>query len=150
MSLAMNRRRFIGLTVGASGLTALAGPVFTQGFSKAERASRALGAEVSVLAYHKEQSVAERAVAAAFGALEEIENVLRLYRPASQICRLNREGVLHNPHKDLVTVLRSALEWSRLTGGAFDPTVQPLWNLHACGKSPGAAELELGERAATR
>src|SRR5262249_5649599 len=57
-------------------------------------------------------------------------------------CRLNREGILKRPHQDILTVVRNALDWSRRTDGAFDPTVQPLWPLYTCGKPPASAELE--------
>lgn len=101
--------------------------------ARVERTSWALGGAVSLVAFHESTVVAERAVDAAFKVLDELENVLSLYRPQSQICRLNREGVLVDPHPDLVNVLRGASRWSRLSGGAFDPTVQPLWKLHAQG-----------------
>jgi len=90
--------------------------------------------------------MAECAVAAAFGALDELENVLSLYRPQSQICQLNRERIFEQPHQDMLTVVQSALDWARLTDGAFDPTVQPLWSLYAAGKQPESAELENARR----
>ena len=31
----------------------------------------------------------------------------------------------------MVTLLKASLQFSELTGGAFDPTVQPLWRLYA-------------------
>ncbi|OYW20958.1 MAG: hypothetical protein B7Z55_06390 [Planctomycetales bacterium 12-60-4] len=56
---------------------------------------------------------------------------MSLYRPNSQLCRLNRTGILERPHPMLVDVLTAAAEFSRLTDGAFDVTVQPLWELFA-------------------
>jgi thiamine biosynthesis lipoprotein len=64
---------------------------------------------------------------AALAELREVEKVLSLYRPDSAVCRLNREGVLTQPHPFLVEVLRKAETLSQLSGGAFDVTVQPLW-----------------------
>lgn len=101
--------------------------------ARAERTSWALGGAVSLVVFHESQAVAERALTDAFNVLDEVEDVLSLYRPQSQICRLNRDGVLARPHQDLVQVMRSAIRWSRLSGGAFDPTVQPLWSLYAQG-----------------
>jgi thiamine biosynthesis lipoprotein len=69
-----------------------------------------------------------------------------LYRPDSQLCRLNHDGVLERPHPDLVKVLRSAVDWSRLTDGAFDPTVQPLWNLYSKGGLPDSERLQAVRR----
>jgi thiamine biosynthesis lipoprotein len=138
----VDRRRFILGTLGASGLAALAGQALPSYLRRAEQKSWALGADVTLIAYHKDQAVAKRALAACFRALDRLENVLSLYRCESEICRLNREGLLDQPHPDLVKVLGSSLEWSRLTAGAFDATVQPLWELYARGRPPEASELE--------
>ena len=137
----MNRRRFIGLTIGAGGLAVFAKGSASHGLHRVEQASWAFGARVSLIAYHESEAAAESALAAAFRELDAIEDVLSLYRPASQISRLNRDGALDRPHPDLVKVLRSALEWSRATGGAFDPTVQPLWTLHASNQHPSPDAL---------
>ncbi len=137
----MNRRHFIFLTAGAGSLVGLPG-MPPRSFERVERKSRALGAEVSLVAYHQDREVAERALTAAFKALDDIENVLSLYRPHSQLCRLNQDGVLERPHPDLVKVLRRAVAWSRLTDGAFDPTVQPLWNFYAKGGLPDSDRLQ--------
>ena len=122
----MNRRRFLALSAGAGGLAALAG-ILPRELKKVERTSWALGSKVSLTAFHEDAATARRAADASFEALDRIEDVLSLYRPGSQIRRLNDDGFLDRPHADLVTVLRAALDWSRRTDGAFDPTVQPLW-----------------------
>ncbi|HEX7901413.1 MAG TPA: FAD:protein FMN transferase [Planctomycetota bacterium] len=122
----MNRRRFLALSAGAGGLAALAG-LRPRGLQKVERTSWALGTQVSLTAFHEDEATARRAADASFEALDRIEDVLSLYRPGSQIRRLNADGVLERPHADLVAVLRAALDLSRRTNGAFDPTVQPLW-----------------------
>lgn len=142
----MNRRRFIALTLGSAGGLGLAAHLFPRNLKRVEQKSFALGTEVSLIAFHKNRDTAECAVTAAFKALDELEDVLSLYRPQSQICRLNREGILKRPHPDILTVVRSALDWSRLTDGAFDPTVQPLWPLYALGKPPPSAEFEIARR----
>jgi len=129
----VNRRRFITLAVGAGSLLGWRGLSSTS-LARVERKSWALGTDVSLVVYHEDRTTAEQALSAAFKALNDIEDVLSLYRPQSQICRLNREGVLNQPHPDLVQVMRSAITWSRLTDGAFDPTVQPLWKLYAQGE----------------
>lgn len=137
----MNRRRFIFLAAGAGSLVGLPW-IPPQGLERLDRKSRALGAEVSMVAYHPDRDVAERGLAAAFQALDDIENVLSLYRPQSQLCRLNHDGVLERPHPDLVQVLRSAIAWSQLTDGAFDPTVQPLWDFYGKGGLPDSDRLQ--------
>jgi thiamine biosynthesis lipoprotein len=135
----MRRRQFIALAAGAGGLAALG--LWPRGLRRAERSGRALGAKATITVFHEDAATAERALDASFAALDAVEDALSLYRPNSAISRLNRDGALDDPHPDLASVLRSALEWARRTDGAFDPTVQPLWSLHARGR-PSDAELE--------
>jgi thiamine biosynthesis lipoprotein len=91
--------------------------------------SQALGAKVAMTALHADEAVARAAVAAAFAELEAIESVMSLYRPESELCRLNHDAVLEKPDTRLVEVLRFAALVSEKSGGAFDVTVQPLWAL---------------------
>lgn len=93
------------------------------------RKSRALGSEVTLTVLHNEASLAVAAIKAAFRELEQIESVMSLYRPESQICKLNRDGVLNDPHPHLLNVLHFARKVSAESSGAFDVTVQPLWEM---------------------
>jgi thiamine biosynthesis lipoprotein len=120
----MNRRRFLALAAGAGGLAVLPS---RRPLQRVERRSHALGTKVSLVALHEDRAAGEAALDAAFEALDRLEDVLSLYRPGSELRRLNRDGLLDLPHPDLTAVLASALDWSRRSGGAFDPTVQPLW-----------------------
>jgi thiamine biosynthesis lipoprotein len=137
---------------GAGGLAALglAPALRTRGLEKAERKSWALGADVSLTALHENRRTAELAIDDAFAELERIEEAMSLYRPHSQLCRLNRDGVLDNPDPYLVSVLRAAGEMSSRSGGAFDATVQPLWELYASAKKAGRLPEADAVREATR
>ena len=108
-------------------------------------ASTALGTKVEITALHSSQARAAEGVKAAFTELELVEEVMSLYRPHSQLCRLNREGILRQPHPYLVEVLTAAQELADKSGGKFDVTVQPLWKLHeSAGKqnrAPGKREI---------
>lgn len=126
----LKRRRFLalalgGVVAGAARLAADAGALPPA----ISRRARALGADVVLTVYHENRAEAEAAIAAAFARIEQVERVMSLYRPESQVRVLNRTGLLRNPHPDLVAVLEAGREWSRRTGGAFDVTVQPLWEL---------------------
>lgn len=140
------RRRFLATAVGAGGLAALGLWRAPAALRRAERSARALGTTVRLTVFHEEAAVAERAIEASFAALDGIEDALSLYRPGSALVRLNRDGALGSPPADLVAVLDEALAWSRRTGGAFDPTVQPLWAVHAAarqeGRTPAPEEVE--------
>ena len=89
-------------------------------------------------ALHTNSLQAQAAVDAAFEELELVESLMSIYRPESSLSRLNREGVLCNPHPYLVTVLEAARQMSRRSEGAFDITVQPLWQLFARAQEQGA------------
>src|SRR5262245_527483 len=142
----MNRRRFIALSLGTGASFGLAPKLLSGSMSRVEEKSIALGSEISLVAYHEKRDTAQRAIRAAFKALDEVEDLLSLYRPHSQICRLNRERFLEKPHPDTLTVVRSALDWARQTDGAFDPTVQPLWSVHAADGAPNPSAVQLARR----
>jgi thiamine biosynthesis lipoprotein len=101
------------------------------------RTSWALGTTVSLTVAGLTKARAEAALDAAFAEIETVEQVMSLYRPGSQLCELNRTGLLRDPHPYLVQVLRTAAATSRDTRGAFDVTVQPLWELCAAAKKQG-------------
>jgi FAD:protein FMN transferase len=147
-SKAPSRRRFLFLMGGAGGLAALglAREKSTRLFS---RTSWALGADVTLTVLHDDRRTAEGAMDDAFGELERIEEAMSLYRPHSQLCRLNRDGVLDHPDPYLVEVLRAAAAVSERSDGAFDATVQPLWKLYADAKKTGRLPDEAAVRAAT-
>jgi len=63
--------------------------------------------------------------------IERLEAIFSLYRADSAITMLNRDGMLDAPPFDLLTLLSTANAIHNSTGGAFDPTVQPVWTLLA-------------------
>ena len=114
------------------------------------RKTHALGTNVTLTVLHPDEQAAAVAIEASFGALQLVEQVMSLYQPASQLAQLNRNRVLLDPHPHLVTVLRVARAMSQRTEGAFDVTVQPLWQLyreaHTRGDLPSPAEVEQTRR----
>lgn len=74
-----------------------------------------------------DRAQALRLVDQAQAEVRRLENIFSLYREDSDLARLNRQGFLVSPAKELVDILRHCNDAWRLTGGAFDPTVQPLW-----------------------
>ncbi|ABD07843.1 Twin-arginine translocation pathway signal [Rhodopseudomonas palustris HaA2] len=90
----------------------------------------ALGAQVSIEIHHPDRAAAARLVERSIAEVRRLERQFSLYQPDSAICELNRSGVLIAPDPDMVTLLQASLGYADLTGGAFDPTVQPLWRLY--------------------
>lgn len=91
----------------------------------------AMGADARIHLSGIDRGPAVAAVEAASREIERLEQALSLFRPDSEICRLNRGEVLQAPSADLRRALSLALAIARGTGGLFDPTVQPLCEAHA-------------------
>jgi thiamine biosynthesis lipoprotein len=138
----LTRRRFVTIAAAAAGALALpAGPAARP---SARWSGVALGAPASIVIDGLEPAAAAAAVAAARAEIGRLEALFSLYRPDSAITRLNRGGHLDRPDGDFLALLSLARALWRASGGAFDPTVQPLWQALADGGSPAAARAAIG------
>ena len=130
----LTRRRMLRISAGAS-LAGLLGGLSASrnAHAMAHRTWRgvALGADASITLHHPDPAHLETTLAQAVAELRRLERIFSLYRPRSALSRLNRDGVLDAPPLDLVRLLGEARSISELTDGAFDVTVQPLWDLYA-------------------
>ena len=91
----------------------------------------ALGSPSYILLHHPDRGAAERAVTQCVAEIERLEKAFSLYRDDSEIAHLNHHGRLEAPSHDLLALLSECQRFSELSGGAFDVTVQPLWNIYA-------------------
>ena len=101
------------------------------------RRSTALGSQVAITAIHEQLETAIHAIDSAFVEIDRVESVMSIYRTDSQLSRLNRDGRLDRSDPSLVEVLRHAAATSEASDGAFDVTVQPLWQLYADAQRQG-------------
>ncbi len=128
------RRRFIAITAAAGGLPLLPFVAARAGPSANSLlrvwSGAALGADATLQIHHPDPATADRLIAASLVEVERLENELSLYRLDSAISRLNRDGAIENPPFDLVQALSESRRYGDLTAGAFDVTVQPLWDLY--------------------
>lgn len=129
----INRRRVLGILAGAGGVALTPGA-----WGRAEgRTPRhrwtgvALGAKANITLYHPDRQFAQDLILRSVAEIRRLEKVFSLYRHDSALATLNREGALSEPPLDLVRLLAESREYSELTGGAFDVTVQPLWETYA-------------------
>lgn len=134
------RRRSLGLALGL--LAGGRAPAATRGLVEARRVGLAFGTTFSLRALHADARVLEAALDAAVAELRRVQAVLSLFDPASEVSRLNRDGVLRAPAPDLLATLDLARALRAATGGAFDPTIQPLWRVWAEAGSHGARPTE--------
>jgi FAD:protein FMN transferase len=133
----LTRRHFIVSAAAASAVGGVAAFIATgdetPGF--VWRGS-ALGGEAQVSLYGADEEAARRALDAVALEIARLETIFSLHQETSELSLLNRDQVLSSPSRDLRELLRSALDWRLKTEGAFDPTVQRLWEAAAAGRDP--------------
>ena len=128
----LSRRRAITIMAAGAGVSLLG----------ADRAARdapvlyawngtSLGSPARLRLYHSDRAAAAQVVARCAAEIERLERIFALYRDDSELARLNRDRRIAAPGHDLRLVLAEALRLADLSGGAFDVTVQPLWDLYA-------------------
>jgi len=128
---ALSRRRFLTVVAGALALPVAAAAAVPL----RQWRGVAMGADASItLAHPDAATILDRALAE----ISRLERVFSLYRPDSALSRLNAEGELPLPPFDLLECLALCRRVHAATGGLFDPTVQPLWALHAERAAQGA------------
>ncbi len=91
----------------------------------------ALGADARLVLVHEDRAAVHGALRLCLDEIERLENIFSLYRPYSELCRLNQDNILRYPSLDMVSLLRAARAISDASAGAFDVSVQPLWQLYA-------------------
>lgn len=123
----MKRRTFIGASLGA--IAATAACAWPRDSNLHTGAALAFGTTISLQVVHEDPAVATRAIEHALHAVQGVDRLMSVYRPGSQVWQLNRSGQLANPDPQLLAVLAQARQLSEWTDGAFDITVQPLWQL---------------------
>ena len=145
MTSRINRRRFIGISCAAAGLSLLpfhAGAtvqkdtLIWQGY--------ALGAPAKIILHHPDRKAAEALLRQVRAEIARLEGIFSLYRPDSELATLNRSGALVSPSPELVELLEKCRVFWEKSGGLFDPTVQPLWAYlaqHFSAKHPQVSTL---------
>jgi thiamine biosynthesis lipoprotein len=101
--------------------------------SKFEDTRSMMDTFVTITVYATDEEKADAAINSAFTQMEEIERVASIFDEQSQASQLNRNGYLEAPSEDFQQLITKSLEYSRLTDGAFDITVQPLLELWEAG-----------------
>lgn len=127
------RRRFIAIGAAFAGMALLPSSGRAGGSGTGLRTWRgvALGADASIQLAHPDPAEADRLIRLCLDEVERLERLFSLYRPDSALSRLNRAGVLDDPPGEMLRLLSDAVAFGRRTDGAFDVTVQPLWQLYA-------------------
>jgi len=146
------RRRFLTIlgSVSAAGLIPSTYSAFaTETKGVLRWSGRAMGADASMVLAGLEPEVAQDLFSACAEEIDRLEGLFSLYRPGSTVSKLNRDGSVAGAPQGFIALMRMSREISELTGGVFDPTVQPLWRLYADhfadsrgSEGPAPAEIE--------
>ena len=145
------RREF--LTIGSGVFVALSLPLaLRRRITLARRTLPLMGTIAEIQVAHRDERFAEGAIDAAFAELQRVERVMTRFRADSEIGVANRlagrEGVVVSA--ETARVIRTALDWSSVSDGRFDPAigeVSELWDvLHRHEPPPADAVARLARR----
>lgn len=149
--LALSRRGFVGLGVGAFAVAAL--PVAAWRRPHVVRRSMpVMGTLADVVVVSRYDAIAQRAIEAAFAELRRVEALMTRFDASSDIGRANavRAGDAVPVTGETAQVLDEALRWAELSDGAYDPALGAaieLWDVTRRTEPPGG---ELVARLARR
>jgi thiamine biosynthesis lipoprotein len=107
--------------------------------------------EIKVLSY--DETIAKKSISDAFDEIARVENIFSVYKSASEISQLNKNGsaVVSD---EVIQLIKKSKYFSEISAGAFDITVLPiieLWkNSKKKGKMPSSAELPRAMRLTAR
>ena len=98
-----------------------------------------MGTLVSVTGIHDSSDRVQTAAGLAFEEMDRIVALLNRYDSDSAVSCLNHEGTIRGAPPELTKVLGRALSHHAASGGAFDPTVQPVVDFLRDGGEDGPA-----------
>jgi thiamine biosynthesis lipoprotein len=121
LSASLGLGSLAGLAYVGTSASALSGLVSYSGFDQA------FGTTVTIKVLHDNATQAQAAITAALAQVKRVDSLMSLHQERSQVFQLNLHGRLDAPDPHLLKVLAYAQQLSAQTAGAFDVTVQPLW-----------------------
>jgi thiamine biosynthesis lipoprotein len=136
----MTRRRMIAISAATVGM-ALLPPHGKAAPTAVTWQGEAMGAQASIVIHHPDRALALTLINDVVAEVRRLERIFSLYLDDSDLTHLNHQRFLIAPPRELVDILQQCRDVWLLTGGAFDPTVQPLWEAYRRHFStPGASE----------
>ncbi len=102
-----------------------------------------MGTYVAITAVHESRQAAENAIGLAFAEMERLRAILDRHDASAPLAHLNISGRLSDVEPELFAVMREALDFNRLSAGAFDATVLPVVQVlkGRGGKTPSEKDL---------
>jgi FAD:protein FMN transferase len=119
----MNRRHAV-LGFSAMGIGAA---VMGRGAVSATRPATAFGTTIRLTVSARTSAAADAALDAGFREIRAVEKAFSLFDANSELSRLNATAELSDPSAMMIEMVGLASHMNRVTRGAFEPSVQPLW-----------------------
>jgi thiamine biosynthesis lipoprotein len=120
----------------------------TGGFESVESTEHLLGTIITIKVYVKDIEKGKKAVDMAFDRIRQIENLMSVNIPDSEVSRINEKSGIEavKVSSDTMAVVKKGIYYGRLSGGLFDITIGPLVKLWGIGTDsstvPGQQELQ--------
>lgn len=133
MSSRISRREFLKITAYTAGGLALLGAgagCSQRGAVTLSESKFLLGTVINLTIIANEHQEGKQVINKTFAEIERLSKIFSRFDSASELSRLNRQGLIENPSAELLEVMRQSLRWGRLTRGAFDITVKPVLDLY--------------------
>ena len=127
----LTRRRFIFISAAIAGAS-----LILPGFSLPKTKKlfhwrgRAMGTKIEILLNVRNSQQYQYVISSIKNEILRLEKIFSLYRDDSAISKLNSNGYIIDPPIELVDLVHRSINFSNFTQGAFDITVQPLWQFH--------------------
>ena len=150
MTLARRQLLRVALGLGATLLAGRAAAGKDSALQWRERALLGFGTTLWLRAAHADAQRVEAGLNAAVHAIRHVERQMSLFDDSSALCQLNRDGRLRAADPDLLRVLRLAQHVAAGSRGAFDITMQPLWQAWELARRSGAVATADALRSARR
>ena len=130
------RRRFLQIT-GLAGFAAAVPHLFTKGDGNKTSEARPwewngilLGSDVSISLHGIEnENDAKHLTDICRDEMLRLEAIFSLHQSASTICSLNRNGAVASCPPEFLELINESKRISAISGGAFDVTIQSLWQV---------------------
>ena len=152
----LSRRQALKVVAAAAAVPAVVGGVRLLGPQPSFQVwnGEALGAAASMMIWHSNADFAQRTMTRMLTEVARLDRIFSLHRAESELSRLNKDGSIARASHDLVTVVEEGRAMGLASDGAFDPTVQPLWDLYAThftspaadASGPNATALDVARR----
>ena len=97
---------------------------------KINKRGRLLGTDAQITIFCDSKEKGELVLDKCFNEAKKLESMFSLYKNNSLISKLNEYGEIHDYPKQFRELIEFALKFSKISNGAFDITVQPLWKLY--------------------